>query len=82
MLWLNNSGREALRPETLRIDRNERLYCAVLPEQVPAEFEEAARWEILKDAEERNGGWVVTLSGQDIVLAAEMPWPYADRIGA
>ncbi|MCH9046638.1 MAG: hypothetical protein IIA40_11090 [SAR324 cluster bacterium] len=82
VLWLNNGDREALRPETLRIDRNERLYCAVLPEQVPAVFEEAARWEILKDVEERKGGWVVTLSGQDIVLAADMPWPYADRIGA
>ncbi len=79
-LLLNNGRREPLRPETLRLDGNEELYCAVLSERVPAWFEDAARWELLKDAEERDGRLVLSAGGHSVPLAPDADWPYADRL--
>ena len=81
-LWLNTGQRETLRPETLRMDAGERLYCAVWPEQVPAWFEDPARWELLKDAEERDGAWVLSVDGRVLEAELDAPWPYADALPA
>lgn len=77
VLWLNTDRREPLRPETLRMDAAEQLYCAVGPEALPAWFEEPARWELLKDADERDGGWVLHLAGRELTAPLGAPWPYA-----
>jgi hypothetical protein len=79
-LLLNTGRREVLRPDTLRMDRAERLYCAVGEQALPAWFEEPARWELLKSADERDGDWVLSLGGQERVVPLHAPWPFADRI--
>ena len=79
-LWLNTGRREALRPESLRLDAAEQLYCAVGPEGLPAWFEEPARWELLKNAEERDGAWVLSLGGRELSASLSAPWSYADGL--
>ncbi len=79
-LWLNTGQREPLRPETLRLDAAEQLYCAVAPERLPAWFEEPARWELLKNAEERDGAWVLSVGGRELSASLHAPWPYADGL--
>ncbi|HKI96842.1 MAG TPA: hypothetical protein VKB51_00075 [bacterium] len=81
-LLLNTGREEPLRPETLRMDEAERLYCAVGADDVPAWFEEPARWELLKDADHRDGGWVLTVGGRELSAPLDAPWPYADALPA
>jgi hypothetical protein len=81
-LRLNTGRSEPLRPETLRLDGAEQLYCAVGEEQVPAWFEEPARWELLKDAEERDGTWVLSLGGRTLAPPLHAAWTYADGLPA
>jgi hypothetical protein len=77
MLRLNDGRHEPLRPETLHLDQDEHLYCGLDGGGVPAWFEEPARWELLKDAEERDGAWVVRVGGRETVLRPGSPWPFA-----
>jgi hypothetical protein len=79
-LWLNTGAREPLRPETLRMDEAEQLYCAVGAEGLPAWFEEPARWELLKDAEERDGAWLLSVGGRALNATLDAPWTYADGL--
>jgi hypothetical protein len=81
-LWLNTGRREALRPGTLRMDGAEQLYCAVGEDDLPAWFEEPARWELLKDADERGGQWVLSVGGRELTASLRAPWPGADRLPA
>lgn len=82
VLQLNTGRSEPLQPETLRMDADGQLYCAVGPERLPAWFEEPARWEVLKDAKERGGEWVLSVAGQELAAPLEAPWPYADGLPA
>jgi hypothetical protein len=81
-LWLNTGRREPLRPETLRLDAAEQLYCAVGAAGLPAWFEEPARWELLKDAEERQGAWVLSVGGRELPASLHAPWTFADGLPA
>lgn len=81
-LRLNTGRSEPLRPETLRMDAAEQLYCAVGPEALPAWFEEPARWELLKDAEQRDEEWVLSVAGRELTAPLSAPWPYADGLPA
>lgn len=80
LLRLNNGRQETLRPETLRLGAAERLYCAVLPEQVPAEFEDVPRWQLLKDAAPDGTCWRLPAGGSTLLLDPAQPWDYADRL--
>jgi hypothetical protein len=80
LLWLNTGGQEPLQPETLRLDAAEQLYCAVGAARLPAWFEEPARWELLKDADERDGAWVLSVGGRELALPLDASWPYADAL--
>lgn len=80
LLSLNDGTRESLRTETLRMDRRERLFCAVKPEEVPAWFEEEARWTLLHEAEEQDGRLVLSMNGQVVELTPGGGWPYNDRL--
>lgn len=80
-LHLNDGTHEPLRPESLRLDVAETLYCAVKAEAVPAVFSDEARWSLLQHAEERDGRWVLPLAGGPVTLPPPgTPWPYADRL--
>lgn len=81
-LRLNTGEEERLRPETLRMDADEQLYCAVRTERVPAWFEEPARWELLKDADEQDGTWVLRVDGRLLEATLDAPWAYADGLPA
>lgn len=77
-LILNTGIQERLRPETLWIDSGEQLYCAVQETGTPAWFSEPARWELLKNAEERSGFWLLNLAGKSHELAPGTVWPFSD----
>ncbi len=62
------------------MDAAEQLYCAVTADDLPAQFDDAARWELLKDADERDGRWVLSFAGRELSAALDAPWPYADRL--
>lgn len=74
---LNDGGEEALRPDTLRLDAGEQLYCAVKPQALPARFSDAARWALLKEGEESPDGWRLRLAGSAVVVPVVADWPYA-----
>lgn len=80
VLILNTGEQEALCLDTLRLDSRERLYCAVTPERLPAVFEEPARWEVLKEAEEKDGCWRVRVGDQVHDIPLDSPWIYSDSI--
>lgn len=79
---INNGLKLPLRPDTLRMDRRENLYCAFGPHSVPAWFEPSARWEVLKRTEEEEDCWVLTLRERRWKLALQAPWPFADGLPA
>lgn len=79
-LRLNTGREEPLRPETLRLDEAEQLYCAVGAQGLPAWFEEPARWELLKDAEERDGTWVLSVGGRELTATLDAAWSFADHL--
>ena len=82
MLHLNTGRSEPLQAGSLRLDAAEQLYCAVGPGHLTAWFEDAARWEVLKDVREHDGAWVLRLAGQDVPVPLQDPWPYADAPAA
>lgn len=77
-LILNTGIRERLRPDTLWIDSGEELYCAILETGAPAWLSEPARWELLKNAEERGGIWLLNLAGKIHELTPGTAWPFND----
>lgn len=81
VVQLNTGAREPLRPDSLRMDAAEHLYCAVGEAGLAAWFEDPPRWELLKDAEPRNGDWVLRVGGRELVVPLGAPWPYADAPG-
>ncbi len=73
-LTLNDEKEEALRPETLRLDGEERLLCAVGEHRLPALFEDNARWQLLDRVEEEpRGGLTLPLGGRGVTLSLDAP---------
>ncbi len=72
-LLLNDGSTEPLRPESLRMDGAERLYCAVKAERLPAQFQDNARWQLLQHVEEREGGWVLCMNDGELPLQLDGP---------
>ena len=67
-LLLNDGETEGLRPASLRLDREERLYCAVKAAGLPALFDDNARWRLLHSVEEREGDWLLSVENSEIPL--------------
>lgn len=72
-LLLNDGTTEVLQPGTLRLDGQERLFCAVKAEGLPAQFGNNARWQLLQQVEERESGWVLCLEQQVLPLMLDAP---------
>ena len=74
---LNDGSCESLRAATLRMDQDERLYCGVRPEGLPALFEDNARWQLLQLVEEQGDSWVLcTAQGETpLRLDASLDYP-------
>ena len=79
-VWLNDGSKELLRLETLFLDGQERLYCAVRPALLPARFEDVPRWELLKDAEETPQGWRLPPEGTLLPPPGGRLWPFTDQL--
>ena len=79
---LNDGSREPLRPETLRLDAQERLFCAVRAEGLPAWFSDGSRFSLLDRAEETLDGRVLHLPGHPAPhpLCLDASWPGADHL--
>lgn len=77
LLELNDGTREPLRPETLRLDGQERLYAAIKAHDLPALFERSARWQLLDRLEQDGAGWRLLVRDQAIPLRLDAPRPYA-----
>lgn len=73
-LSLNDETREPLRAESLRLDADERLFCAVKSQGLPALFEDNARWQLLDKVEERQPGqWVLLTADGELPLNLHGP---------
>jgi hypothetical protein len=83
-LWVhaNDGTVELLRWETLRLDAQERLYCAIRPERLPAEFASGPRFRLLDRLEEQAGLWRSPDSPGSAPLNLEAPWPGAGSLDA
>lgn len=81
MVGLNDGLQEKLRADTLFLDNRERLFCAVKAQKLPAQFQDAPRWALLKEAREsENGEWLVSIAGEEVTLHTGEEWPYADGL--
>ena len=78
-LHLNTGETVPLAPGTLHLDAREHLYCAVRG-NLPARFDDVARWDLLKDAAEAPQGWRIPLGGGEILLREGQPWPFDDPV--
>ena len=65
---LNTGAKERLNPGDLWLDRREELFCRVGEQRLPAWFRESARWEILKNGEDYDGGWRVVVGKEQILI--------------
>lgn len=78
---VNDGTREPLRWETLRMDAGERLYCAIRPEQLPAQFADGPRFRLLDRLTDRSGQhageWHVSWGAREHTLNLAAPWPGA-----
>ncbi len=71
---LNDGTSEPLRTETLRLDAEEHLFCAVRADGLPALFEDNARWQLLDKVEELpSGRFVLMRDEREIVLDLHAP---------
>jgi len=75
-LTLNDGRTEPLRPDTLRMTADERLYVAVKAEGLAALFEDNARWQVLQHLDEGRDGWMLSRAGRQIPLHLDAPRPY------
>jgi len=77
----NDGTREPLRWDTLRMDAGERVYCAVRPERLPAQFADGPRFRLLDRLTERTGErpgeWTVQWGQWEHALNLAAPWPGA-----
>jgi hypothetical protein len=67
-LLLNDGTAEPLRGKTLWLDDEDRLYCAVKPQNLTAVIDDPARWEILSTLEEADGRWFIQVSGRRLAV--------------
>jgi hypothetical protein len=79
-LHLNDGSTEPLRPETLRMNGGEALFCAVKEACLPAVFDDAPRFQVLDRLEDGGAGLALRLPGGDLPLALHTPWPGADAL--
>jgi hypothetical protein len=77
---LNDGTEEPLRPETLRLNAAEALFCAVKPQGLPAVFDSGARFDLLHRVDERQAGWWLHLPGGDHELGLHRPWSGSDQL--
>lgn len=82
LVCLNDGTLEPLRPETLRMNRREALFCAVKPERLPAMFDDAARFQLMDRLEEGDGGYVLRLAKNTAPVLLEAPWEGMDVLPA
>ena len=80
-LVLNDGSTEPLRPATLRMDEQERLYCGIRSTGLPALFEENARWQLLQQVEEQDGGLVLRTGQGEVSLQLEAPLDFPGGLG-
>ena len=66
LLHLNDGSVEPLRTETLWLDGRDRLYTQVREFQLQAEFDDPARWDVLRTLEQDGARCVVTIGGTKI----------------
>lgn len=77
---LNDGRCEALDPRSLRLDRAERLYCAVKAAKLPALFSDPARFALLDRLEVDDGRWILALPEGRHSLNLDGAWPYQDTL--
>jgi hypothetical protein len=82
LLCLNDGTLEPLRPETVRMNRHEALFCAVKPERLPAVFDDAARFQLMDRLEHGDGGYVLWLAKKAVPVLLEAQWEGADVLPA
>jgi hypothetical protein len=70
---LNDGTTEPILPESLRLDGQERLFCGVKAQGLPALFEDNARFDLLHMVEERGDTWVLTLGAAEVPLRLNGP---------
>ena len=80
-LVLNDGSTEPLRPATLRMDKQERLYCGIRSAGLPALFEEKARWQLLQPVEGQGDGWVLRTDQGEEPLQLEAPLDFPGGLG-
>ena len=76
----NDGSMEPLRWETLRLDSAERLYCAIRPERLPAQFADGPRFRLLDRLEAGNGRWTAPRLAGAGRLDLDAPWPGAGSL--
>jgi hypothetical protein len=76
----NDGAVEPLRWETLRLDAGERLYCAIRPQRLPAQFADGPRFRLLDRLEERAEGWFAPDAPGGAELDLHAPWPGAGSL--
>lgn len=76
----NDGTTEPLGWETLRMDSAERLYCAVRPERLPAQFADGPRFRLLDRLEFSGGRWIAPRLPGAARLDLLAPWPGAGSL--
>ncbi|HEX7927137.1 MAG TPA: hypothetical protein VF678_06065 [bacterium] len=79
-LTLNDGTSEPLRPETIRMNRQETLFCGVKDGQLPAVFEDAPRFQVMDRLELDRVALVLRLPNAVHALAVDAPWPGLDAL--
>jgi hypothetical protein len=71
-LWLNDGGREALDPASLRLLAGDVPYCRVKDGRFEARFSRAAAWQLLQhvEVESQGGPPTLTVGGRRYALGA------------
>lgn len=79
-LTLNDGATEPLRPESLRMNAGEALFCAVKEAGLPAVFDDAPRFQVMDRVEEQAAVLTLLLPSGAVVLALHTAWTGPDRL--
>ena len=77
---LNDGHEEPLRPETLRLNASEALFCAVRRQGLPAVFDDSARFQVLNRVAEKEGRWWLALPGGEFEIWPQGAWSGSDQL--
>ena len=69
LMNLSDDTEEALVPDTLRVGKENVLYCKVKNRIFPARFMRAAYYQLAEYIEEENGSYYLSLNGQKYTIA-------------